>query len=246
MSGAAGSEVPETVARADSAVGEVALRRRGSITELIVNGAFVMDTVDVSTEVELATRSLSRHPAPRRVLVGGLGLGFTAAAVLADSRVERVTVVEIAEPLVKWALADLLPTDLRDPRLRLETGDVADVLARRHRLWHLILLDVDNGPGFLVHPGNAGLYTAAGVRAAYLALAPGGVLAIWSSHLAPELGALLREVSASEGGGEVEEEVREIERDGRTLEYAIYLLTRADPGAARCGRIDLVPSPKPE
>lgn len=237
------SDTPQTLARADSAVGEVALRARGVITELIVGGAFVMDTVDVSTEVELATGSLGRHHAPARVLIGGLGLGFTTAAVLADRRVEAVTVVEMAEPLVDWARDGLLPTDLRDPRLRLEIGDVAGVLDRSHDEWDLILLDVDNGPAFLVRPGNADLYSSEGVRAAYGALAPGGVLAIWSSHLAPELGALLREVGDREDGGTVEEIVRTIEREGRQFEYATYLLTRALPRPAAGDVTDLVPSP---
>lgn len=227
MSEVAGSEPAVTIARADCEVGEVTLRRRGTVTELIVNGAFAMDTVDVSTEVELATWALSRHLAPRRALIGGLGLGFTAQAVLADPRVERVTVVEIAEPLVAWARAALLPTDLADPRLRLAVGDVGGALARSEREWDLVLLDVDNGPGFLVHPSNAGLYSQTGVRAAYRALAPGGVLAIWSSHRAPELATLLREVARREGGGEVEEVVRVVERDTRSVEYAIYLLTGA-------------------
>ena len=246
MSELADRESAVTIARDGSAVGEVALSRRGSVIELIVGGAFVMDTVDVSTEVELASGALARHLAPRRVLVGGLGLGFTAQAVLGDRRVEEVVVVEAAGPLVEWAGADLLPTDLRDPRLRFEVADVAGTLARSRREWDVILLDVDNGPGFLVHPSNAELYSVSGVRAAYQALAPGGVLAIWSSHRAPELAALLREVSRCEGGGEVEESVRMIERQERELEYAIYLLTRAHSRPTAPGVTDLAPSPLPE
>ena len=246
MSGVAGADPAVTVVRADSDVGEVALRRRDDVTELIVGGAFVMDTVDVSTEVELATMALSRHRAPRRVLVGGLGLGFTAEAVLDDPRVEEVTVVEVARPLVEWAGAGLLPTDLHDPRLRLEVGDVAGALARSERTWDLVLLDVDNGPGFLVHPANAGLYSHLGVQRAYDVLAVGGVLAIWSSHRAPELAAMMREVSRCRGGGQVEEAVRVVEREGRRLEYAIYLMNRAPEPAEVPGRTDLVPSPPPE
>lgn len=224
----------------------MALRRRGEVTELIVGGAFAMDTVDVSTEVELATLALSRHRAPRRVLIGGLGLGFTAAAALADPRVEEVTVVEVARPLAEWAQAGLLPTDLHHPRLRIEVGDVAGVLARSERTWDVVLLDVDNGPGFLVHPANAALYSEGGVRRAYDVLAVGGVLAIWSSHRAPELATVMRAVGRRDGGGEVEEAVRVVEREGRRLEYAIYLLTRAPAGAAVPGCTDLVPSPPPE
>ena len=248
MSGTGPDEMAHTVARASSSVGEVSLRRRGAVTELIVNGTFVMDTVDVSTEVELATVTLSHHPAPDRVLVGGLGLGFTAATVLADPRVRQVRVVEIAEPLVEWAQAGLLPTDLADPRVHLRAGDVGEVLRGRDR-WDLVLLDVDNGPGFLVREDNAGLYSEAGVSTAYRALAPRGVLAIWSSHLAPELVETMRVVGARAGAGgrgEVQEIVRPIVREGRSFEYAIYLLRRP-PGEGDEGSVtDLVPSPLAE
>lgn len=213
---------PTTVARAASTIGEVALRRRGPHTELIVDGVFVMDTVDVGTEVELAALPLGRHPAPRRVLVGGLGLGFTAARVLADERVEEVTVVEIAEPLLDWARAGLLPAPgLEDPRLTVQAGDVAAVLAASPGGWDILLLDIDNGPGFLVRAGNAQLYAAPGLACAAAALAPGGILAIWSSHRAPELLEALRGLRSTT----VEEVVCRVERDGRRFDYAIYLLT---------------------
>lgn len=216
-----------TLARADSAAGEVALRRRDAHTELIVGGVFAMDTVDVSTEVELATVALRRHRQPRRVLVGGLGLGFTAETVLADPRVESVEVVEIVEPLIDWARSGLLPTDLADPRLHLRPGDVATVLEQTPGEWDLILLDVDNGPDFLVRPENADLYAGAGLVAAAAARAPGGLLAIWSSHRAPELRDGLGRLGSATPDDTVEELVRVIDRDGRRLEYAIYLLSGA-------------------
>lgn len=220
-----------TIARADSAVGEVVLRRRSEILELIVGGVFAMDTVDVSTEIDLATLGLARHHRPRRVLVGGLGLGFTTDAVLADERVERVVVAEIAGPLVDWARAGLLPArGLRDPRLVLRTVDVGELLRETPGEWDLVLLDVDNGPAFLVRPENADLYAAAGLRAAVAALAPGGILAIWSSHRAPGLQAALSSIAV----GTVAEVVRHVRRGGREFDYAVYLATRD-----RADRVDL-------
>jgi spermidine synthase len=217
---------PETVGRAESSAGEVLLRTRGTVTELIVGGVFVMDTVDVSTEVELARAALAGHRRPARVLVGGLGLGFTAAAVLADSRVGEVRVVEIAEPLSRWAEEGLLPAPgLADERLTVEVGDVRTVLEATAGAWDVVLLDVDNGPGFLVRPENTDLYAPAGLRRAVAALAPGGVLAIWSSHRADDLSAALRAIP----GGRVEEVLRTVHREGREFDYAIYLLTTADP-----------------
>ena len=237
----------ETIARATTSHGEVALRRRGSVLELVVDGAFAMDTVDTSTEVALATAALGRHPAPRRCLVGGLGLGLTTRAVLADPRVEHVDVVELARPLVVWAREGLVPelAGLEGERCRLYAGDVADVLAGADSRagadargaagsadargavgitdapagpWDVILLDVDNGPDFLVHPHNARLYAAPMLASAHAALAPGGVLAIWSSHRAPGLLASLRDVDPG-----TQEILLSVEREGRRLEYALYL-----------------------
>lgn len=238
-----------TVARADTPHGEVALRRRGEVLELVVDGAFAMDTVDTSTEVLLAEEALRRHPAPRRVLVGGLGLGFTARSVLADDRVAHVDVVELAEPLVEWAREDVAPelAGIEGPRCSLHVADVAEVLAAgagrtdpagpTHPTgpagavapagpWDVVVLDVDNGPGFLVHADNAGLYAVPGLAAARAALAPGGVIVVWSSHLAPELLAALGEVAGPSDG--VAETVVPVEREGRALDYAIYSLVRRD------------------
>ncbi|NNM46019.1 hypothetical protein [Knoellia koreensis] len=226
-----------TVARSHTPHGEVALRRRGEVLELVVGGVFAMDTVDVSTEVELAQAALADHTDPSRVLVGGLGLGFTARTVLADDRVERLDVVELAAPLVQWARAGVVPelADLEaDGRCRLYAADVADVLTGTSPVpsqpWDLILLDVDNGPGFLVHAHNAGLYAPTGLHAAYGALAPGGRLVIWSSHEAPDLAADQRALATRHDGATAGEQVITIHREGRRFDYALYSLTA--PAAA--------------
>ncbi|GGL32086.1 spermidine synthase [Phycicoccus endophyticus] len=221
---------PETLAREKTPDGEVALRRRGDVLELVVDGTFAMDTVDTSTEVLLATEALHRHPAPAHVLVGGLGLGFTARAVLDDPRVRHLDVVELAAPLVAWARDGLVPelAGLEDGRCRLHVADVAQVLrgaAGPAGPWDVVLLDVDNGPGFLVHSRNAGLYAAAGLAAAREVLAPGGLLVVWSSHRAPDLLADLRAVA--EPTDAVAEVALPVHREGRDLDYALYLLRRS-------------------
>lgn len=213
---------PETIARADGVLGEVVLRRRpGPVYELIVNGVFLMDTTETSTEQLLAELVLAHRPAPRRVLVAGLGLGCTLAALLAGPRPEHVDVVEIEPLLVEWLRAGLVPSAgraLADPRVRVRVADVRDALTGSY---DAIVLDVDNGPGFLVHDRNAGVYSEPVLAAAGRALAPGGLLLVWSADPAPELAATL-----DSAVGPVEHLVRWITREGRELDYHIYLATR--------------------
>lgn len=218
-----------TVAREDTPHGEVALRRRGDVLELVVDGAFAMDTVDTSTERLLAEAALAEVERPWRVLDGGLGLGFTARAVLADPRVQHLDVVELAEPLVRWSRQGLVPelSGLEGRRCAFHVADVADVLHGRDGPdgpWDLVLLDVDNGPGFLVHEHNAALYEDQALAAARASVRPGGALVVWASHRAPELLARLQAVAAP--GEEVAELVVPVEREGRTLDYALYRLRR--------------------
>lgn len=184
------------IARAESERGELVLRERraeaGSSTlELRANGVFVMDTLEVSTERALASGALAEVAEPRAVVVGGLGLGFTMHEVLADSRVEKVAVVEIEQSLVDWMRDGTIPHGpamLADERVTIVVADIAVALTEAApSSYDLILLDVDNGPGYLVHDLNAALYEEPFLRAARRALRPGGVLAVWSAAEAPEL-----------------------------------------------------------
>lgn len=220
---------PVTLAREDTPDGEVALRRRGAVLELVVDGAFAMDGLDPSSEVLLATLALADHASPERVLVGGLGLGFTARAVLADPRVRHLDVVELAEPLVRWARAGLAPelAGLEGPRCRLHVADVAQVLtgaASPAGPWDVVLLDVDNGPGFLVHPGNADLWTPDGLASALRALNPGGVLGLWSATPAPAVLAALRALAGP--GDRAGETVVPGRREGRSTAHVLYSFAR--------------------
>jgi hypothetical protein len=231
---------PVVVLREPSAAGEVVLRRRGAVRELLLDGHPAMDTLETSTEEALAAAALTTCASPRRVLVGGLGLGVTTRAVLADPRVERVDVVELAEPLVAAARAGTVPELAgleADPRCRLTVADVADVLLPPGPLppWDVVLLDVDNGPGFLLREQNAPLYAVPALAAARSRLAPGGVLVVWSSHAAPALLAALTEAAAP--GDTVDERLVAVRREGRAFEYALYVLRRAGRPATAGGHL---------
>ncbi len=120
-----------------------------------------------------------------RVLIGGLGMGFTLRAALdLLGRAATVEVAELVPAVVGWVrgpLAHLSGDALADARVRVHDADVAVPIGRARGAYDAILLDVDNGPEGLTRGGNDALYGAAGLRAAWTALAPGGVLAVWSA-----------------------------------------------------------------
>jgi spermidine synthase len=184
------------VARAESDRGELVLRERReeggpSFLELRANGVFVMDNAEFTSEEALASAALELVADPRQVLVGGLGLGFTLHRVLADLRVERCTVVEIEEALVGWMRDGTIAQGrsmIADERARLVVADVSVALAEAPAAaYDLVLLDVDNGPHFLVHESNAALYRRPFLEQARRVLRPGGALVIWSMDAAEEL-----------------------------------------------------------
>lgn len=203
--GAAPADLPVQhveVARAESERGELVLRERRegegpSVLELRSNGVFVMDTREVATEQALASAALAAVEEPRSVVVGGLGLGFTLREVLGDLRVERVAVVEIEEALVGWMRDGTVPHGpavLADARVGVVVADVAAAFAEaRPASYDLVLLDVDNGPGYLVHDDNAALYREPFLASVRAALRPGGVAAVWSSAPSPALRGALHE-----------------------------------------------------
>src|SRR3954470_14248454 len=199
------------IARTESDRGELVLRERrddgaAASLELRANGVFVMDTVETSTERALATAALDVVAEPRAVVVAGLGLGFTMHAVLADSRVEKVAVVEIEQALVDWMRDGTVPHGpalLADERVSVVVADIAVAMAEATPAsYDLVLLDVDNGPGYLVHDANAALYRAPFLATTRAALRPGGALVIWSAAPAPDLLEEMRAVFArAEGHG---------------------------------------------
>lgn len=220
---------PVVVRRADGVLGgEVTLRTRvdefsGTVYELIVDGVFTMDTAHTATERQLATTALARVDGnDLNVVIGGLGLGYTVRAVLTEPSVNVVEVIELEPDLVDWVRTGVVPGGdklFRDPRIQVSVGDVATLLpARPSASVDCILLDVDNGPGFLVHDVNASVYKRPFLRRCLDRLRPGGVLAVWSADPSPKLHRQLRAVAAS-----CEELTLPVYRDGYDYTYALYL-----------------------
>ena len=159
---------------------EVVVRRRADgATELRVNGVFVMDDAETTSEQRLARLAIERGA--RDVLVGGLGLGFTVQALLDDSRVRMVLVAELHPEVIAAVTLD-------DPRLEVVIGDIRELVAEQPpAFWDAVLLDVDNGPDSLVHPGNAEVYGTAFLGECARVLRPGGTVAVWSMADSPSL-----------------------------------------------------------
>lgn len=222
------------VARAESERGELVLRERReehapAVLELRANGVFVMDTLETSTEQALASAALALVEEPRAVVVGGLGLGFTMHEVLADRRVEKCAVVEIEDALVGWMRDGTVPHGpalLADERATVVVADIAVAMAEaRPTSYDLVLLDVDNGPGYLVHDVNARLYQDEFLRTVRAVLRPGGAIVVWSAAEAPALGeALTRVFGAAEA---LPQEVRLQDRDEHYWLYVARVTSSA-------------------
>ena len=214
------------IARAESDRGELVLRERRpedgpTSLELRANGVFVMDTLEFSSEKALASAALALVEQPTAVVVGGLGLGFTMHEVLADSRVERCAVVEVEEALVGWMRDGTVPHGpalLADERVSVVVADIAAAIAEaKPATYDLILLDVDNGPGYLVHDANAALYEEGFLAGARAVLRPGGALVVWSAARAPALEAALRATF-----DEVDATAHDVLLQGRDEHYWLY------------------------
>jgi spermidine synthase len=213
--------------------GEGALRlmRRGAEFSIMLGNNELMNSRLSGSEEALATLACERiraQPEPR-ILIGGLGMGFTLRAVLAELDPKaRVVVAELVPAVVAWArgpMAELHGASLTDPRVSILEQDVGQLIRGARASYDAILLDVDNGPEGLTREANDGLYTMAGLAAAQKALRPGGVLAVWSSG--PDRSFTQRLQKAGFGVEEVKARANGKRGGAR---HVIWIATRAEGG----------------
>lgn len=187
----------------------------------------LMGSQDHASERALATLACERVGAERGdVLIGGLGMGFTLRAALgAWGPAAKITVAELVPQVVAWAegpLAHLFGADLRDERVSIAIADVHDLIADAEGAFDAILLDVDNGPDGFIRLENDRLYCNWGLRAAYAALRPAGLLAVWSAYPDPAFAQRLEAV-----GFTVEEVEISEKGDGDGQLHTIWLASKA-------------------
>ena len=189
----------EELAWRQTPMGEISLRRRRDPTvdedvyEVKLGDEFLMSSLFTVAEIELARLGLAELAGDGfDVVVGGLGLGYTARTVLEDPRVRSLIVVDALDEVIAWHRDGLLPfasAVVSDPRSRLQHGDFFALTAgpdgldprQPGRLFHAVLVDIDHSPRHLLHPGHAAFYSADGLRRLADRLHPGGVFGLWSN-----------------------------------------------------------------
>lgn len=178
-----------------TAMGPLVLRRRWvaaldrDVVEVILGDEHLMSSLFTEGETELAVRGLARARGEAlRVLVGGLGLGYTARAALADPRVQSVEVVDALEPVIEWHREGLVPLGDslgRDPRCTLVHADFFGWFDRPRppeARYDAVLLDIDHSPRNLLDPAHARFYSAEGLTRLRESLSPAGIFALWSDE----------------------------------------------------------------
>ncbi|MFE0818620.1 spermidine synthase [Streptomyces sp. NPDC058794] len=180
-------------------LGDISLRRRrhpasgDDVYEVKLGDEFLMSSLFTEGEIALARLGLAATTGgDLDVVVGGLGLGYTARAALDEARVRSLIVVDALGEVIDWHRRGLVPLGdalSSDPRCRMVNGDFFAMVADPQgldpqepgRRFHAILLDIDHSPRHVLHPGHASLYRPAGLRALTDRLHPGGVFALWSN-----------------------------------------------------------------
>jgi spermidine synthase len=200
------------------------LMKRGSEFSIMLGQNELMNSRLSGSEEALAKLACKRigHTPAARMLIGGLGMGFSLRAALSELGPDaEIIVAELIPSVLSWAkgpMADVFGDCLADPRVRVRIADVRDVIGASVATFDAVVLDVDNGPEGLVREANEALYNTRGLKAARKALRPRGVLAVWSSGPNPKFGQQLREA-----GFDVEEIRIRANASGGGARHVIWL-----------------------
>ena len=166
---------------------DLTLQKRGEEFSIRTAGVELMNSRVHGSEDELARltcKRIGKKPG-LKILIGGLGMGFTLAAALENTGADaRITVSELIPAVIRWNreyLGHLSGNPLNDPRVEVKQEDVAKTIRDKTSFWDAVLLDVDNGPEALTRKSNHQLYTRSGLKASFCALRPGGFLSVWSA-----------------------------------------------------------------
>lgn len=207
---------------------QLRLKQRGDEFSIMLGTNELMNSRLSGSEQALAELVSARivAKAKPKVLIGGLGMGFTLRAALrCFSRDAEIIVAEIVPEVIAWAhgpLVNIFQGSLEDPRVQILNADVGHLITTSKLGYDAILLDVDNGPEAISRDQNNGLYDVSGLKKARSALRPGGVLAVWSSGPSPEFTRRL-----GKAGFSVEEVRVRAGTSGRGARHMIWIATNA-------------------
>lgn len=184
----------------ETALGAISLRRRFEprlgeeiLYEVKLGDEFLMSSLFTEAEIQLAKLGLAAlEGTDLDIVVGGLGLGYTAVAALEDPAVRSLVIIEVMAPVIDWHRRGLVPLGrelISDPRCSIFHADFFDIASSSSssfdqsdpRLAHAVLLDIDHSPAHWLNPGNGTFYTAQGLSNLASRIHPGGIFGLWSN-----------------------------------------------------------------
>lgn len=176
--------IPKVIDKVKTKNGVIQLQKRNKDFEIIFNGIFLMATYNEKSAKLLVSHAIDKVNLPRKVLIGGLGVGFSLAEALKYEEVEKITLVEIESCIIDWNkkyLNKFSNNALKDPRVDIINADFIEWMRHTNNKYDVICLDIDNGPDWTVLNSNKGLYGCKGLLRLKEMLNYGGAISFWSS-----------------------------------------------------------------
>ena len=182
-------QLPILIERAFTKNGVIQLQKRNNDYEIIFNGTFLMATYNGESEKLLVSSAIKAVKLPRKILIGGLGVGFSLGEALKHKGVEEITVVEIESKIIEWNkkyLSRYSNNGLGDPRVKVVNKDLLEFISQTKEKYDVICLDIDNGPSWTVLEQNTGLYSHEGLSNLTNILDDQGSVSFWSASKSEE------------------------------------------------------------